>query len=232
MDQLSHLFERKGSELHYTKGSSGDESLDCGMEDPRYIWYAGICHSTEFPDVRDILDWKKFDIFDYSVRSVPGTLFQELFGSIFDIHFRSIVPLQISRQKLFHAIGNAQHCYEHPYNEGNSNSFHNALHAVDTLVNAGSLLYNINRNSISIDYFSPELLYALGIAALFHDFRHPGVQADFLKHTRESIALRYEGKSLLERMHCAETFEFLAKFDCFPKDDTQYSKFRHACMCS
>ena len=130
---------------------------------------------------------------------------------------------------MFDALGYAQICYERPYQKDTMNSFHNALHAADTLVCAGSILYTIHRNAFPIDYFRPELQYALGIAALFHDFHHPGVQADFLKHTREPTALRYEGNSLLERMHCAETLELLSKFKCLPEDDVQYSNFRKAC---
>ena len=230
MEQLSHLFERKDSHLDYVASGktsfTESDSTDSTMQDPRFIWYANIHTSREFPDTRDILNWTEFDIFQYAVRSSPGSLFPELFGSIFDIHFRAVAPLNIDRQNLFEALECAQLRYEEPYAKNTCNSFHNALHAAETLVSAGSLLYTINRNAISIDYFSPELRYALGIASLFLDFRHPGVQPDFLKHTREPIALQYEGTSLLERMHCAETFQFLSKFKCLPRDDVQRTRLR------
>ena len=47
---------------------------------------------------------REFDIFQYAVRSSPGSLFPELFGSIFDIHFRAVAPLNIDRQNLFEAL--------------------------------------------------------------------------------------------------------------------------------
>ena len=93
MEQLSHLFERKDSHLDYVASDktsfTESDSADSTMQDPRFIWYANIHTSREFPDTRDILNWTEFDIFQYAVRSSPGSLFPELFGSIFDIRCRT-----------------------------------------------------------------------------------------------------------------------------------------------
>ena len=68
MEQLSHLFERKDSHLDYASKSEYSQedvysSSDSSIHDPRFIWYANIRSSMEFPDTRDILNWSEFDIF-------------------------------------------------------------------------------------------------------------------------------------------------------------------------
>jgi len=46
-------------------------------------------------------------------------------------------------------------------------------------------------------------IVALLISAICHDFEHPGLNNTFLANTSDSLALRYNDKSILENHHCA-----------------------------
>lgn len=46
-------------------------------------------------------------------------------------------------------------------------------------------------------------IFALLISAICHDFEHPGLNNTFLANTSNSLALRYNDRSILENHHCA-----------------------------
>ena len=63
-----------------------------------------------------------------------------------------------------------------------------------------------------------------------HDFKHFGLNNNFLKLTKHKLAIRYNDISILENMHISETFKLInSNPDCnifFDVDKTTYEKMR------
>ncbi|KAJ3114020.1 hypothetical protein HK100_001822 [Physocladia obscura] len=89
-------------------------------------------------------------------------------------------------------------------------AFHNSIHAADVL---HCINYLIQLPTIRSIFTDLELL-AVYLAAVVHDFDHPGFSNQFLITTSDRRALLYNDKSVLENHHCASAFEVLARKDC------------------
>ncbi|KAJ8611499.1 hypothetical protein CTAYLR_010480 [Chrysophaeum taylorii] len=87
------------------------------------------------------------------------------------------------------------------------NPYHNRLHGADVM-QATNLLCRHQAIYAALDDIAA---LAVLFAAMVHDFRHPGVNEQFLVETTHALAIRYSDDSTLERMHLAEVFELLAK---------------------
>ena len=87
------------------------------------------------------------------------------------------------------------------------NYYHNELHAAD--VTQTCLVY-LKRGDI--DKFTPLAkpdILAVLFSCMCHDYKHPGVNNNFLKETNNRIALNYNDESILENMHISETFKLI-----------------------
>ena len=92
-----------------------------------------------------------------------------------------------------------------------SNPFHNAVHATDVMF---TLHYFLQRELLREMTGALDKFAAL-IAALVHDFAHPGVSNVFLQNTRAEEAVLYNDQSVLEMFHCAGAFRcMLSNPDC------------------
>eukprot|EP00727_Mastigamoeba_balamuthi_P009121 m51a1_g4831 putative camp-specific 3 -cyclic phosphodiesterase 4d-like isoform x6 (881) ;mRNA; f:188806-191801 len=88
------------------------------------------------------------------------------------------------------------------------NPYHNSTHAADVVQAMHSLIC-----SCSTVQFTPiERLGAI-IASACHDYGHWGVNNAFLQATMDPIYLQYNGVSVLENMHCAESMKLLMSPD-------------------
>jgi hypothetical protein len=58
---------------------------------------------------------------------------------------------------------------------------------------------------------SPEDVFAVIIAAIGHDYMHPGFTNAFLVATKNPLALRYNDQSVLEQFHSASIFEIFSQ---------------------
>ena len=71
---------------------------------------------------------------------------------------------------------------------------------------------------------------SLILSCICHDFKHPGVNNNFLKETKNPLALEYNDASILENMHLAETFKLINSndtFNIFDKiENNVYKQFR------
>lgn len=63
----------------------------------------------------------------------------------------------------------------------------------------------------SIYRLSNEEVFSGLVAAMIHDFRHPGFTNAFLINTMNPIALRYNDQAILEHYHAASAFELMAE---------------------
>lgn len=95
------------------------------------------------------------------------------------------------------------------------NPYHNKFHALDVL---HSLFYFFDVSLLSEKIFPIDLLICV-IAALGHDANHPGLDNFYQIISASDLALKYNDKSVLENMHCAEIFKLLSvKENNFLKD--------------
>ena len=53
------------------------------------------------------------------------------------------------------------------------------------------------------------MYFALLLAAIIHDFKHPGVSHSFLVESSDELALTYNDRSPLENMHVSEAFRLM-----------------------
>jgi cAMP-specific phosphodiesterase 4 len=84
--------------------------------------------------------------------------------------------------------------------------YHNYRHAID-------VTYTVTRMidiTMGYKWLTEVDQFAMLIAAFCHDVGHPGVNNPFLVETMHDMALRYNDKSPLENMHCAQLFTICA----------------------
>lgn len=86
-----------------------------------------------------------------------------------------------------------------------SNPYHNTSHSADVLY---ILSYFISRYKIR-SHLTAEDIFSCVIAAIIHDYLHPGVNNSFMIATSHPLALRYNDKSILESYHAASFFEMM-----------------------
>ena len=73
------------------------------------------------------------------------------------------------------------------------------------------------------------LLIGALLAAMIHDFQHPGLNSNFLQATKHEYAITYNDQSILESMHVASAWKVLLQDECnFLKNlsKEQYLEFR------
>ena len=75
--------------------------------------------------------------------------------------------------------------YDDPYDGKTPNAYHNA-HGADVLWSTSHLIRALRTElKVSLKLIdNPDIIFDISIAALFHDYRHLGVNNDFLKRSR------------------------------------------------
>jgi hypothetical protein len=89
------------------------------------------------------------------------------------------------------------------YNRGNP--YHTDLHAGD--ITQSCLVYFKSGKINKICKLNQLSKCALFLSCICHDYKHPGVNNNFLKDTRNSLAIKYNDTSILENMHISESFK-------------------------
>ena len=109
-----------------------------------------------------------------------------------------------------------------------NNPYHTDLHAAD--ITHTSFIYfkvGLINEIIKIDKSS---LCALFLSCICHDFKHPGLNNNYLVETSDLIALNFNDISVLENMHISEAFKIIhsdKNCDFFEKlDKNEYKKMR------
>jgi len=87
------------------------------------------------------------------------------------------------------------------------NPYHTSLHAADVVQAVGHFL-TVPRLGYIMDQLDA---FVVLVAAIIHDYRHPGVNNNFLVKTSHALALRYNDESVLENFHAAEAFAVLSQ---------------------
>ena len=92
----------------------------------------------------------------------------------------------------------------------NTNPYHSQVHAADVLQTCHAILTNTNLR----DCMSLEETFALLLAAVIHDYKHPGVNNQFLINTSSDLAILYNDRSVLENHHIACAFKEMEDDKC------------------
>ena len=119
-----------------------------------------------------------------------------------------------------------------------ANPYHTDLHAAD--ITHTCLIYLKVGKVNKICKLSKNSKCALFLSCICHDYRHPGVNNNYLKETKNKIAIKYNDISILENMHIAETFKLINdpnnEYNIFQGlDNNTYKQFRKemiACVLS
>uniref|UniRef100_A0A7S1C4N6 PDEase domain-containing protein n=1 Tax=Bicosoecida sp. CB-2014 TaxID=1486930 RepID=A0A7S1C4N6_9STRA len=97
----------------------------------------------------------------------------------------------------------AEYCYD----PDDRNPYHTNVHAADVTQAAGHFL-TVSKVEDSV---GTDEAFALLLAAVVHDFRHPGVSSNFLIATHHELSVRYNDQSVLENFHAAEAFALMRR---------------------
>ncbi|KAJ3105149.1 cAMP-specific 3',5'-cyclic phosphodiesterase 4D [Phlyctochytrium planicorne] len=112
--------------------------------------------------------------------------------------------LGLSPEKFLNAMATIEEGYHADL------AFHNSLHAADVL---HCINYLISLPTLR-DLFTDLEILSILLAAIIHDFDHPGVNNAFLIASADRRALLYNDRSVLENHHCAAAFEVLGRKEC------------------
>ena len=108
------------------------------------------------------------------------------------------------------------------------NPYHTDLHAAD-ITHTCLLYFKIGKVN-EICKLNKISKCSLFLSCICHDYKHPGVNNNFLKETKNILSLTYNDSSILENMHISETFKLInsdEEFNIFSKVDINtYKKIR------
>eukprot|EP01012_Entosiphon_sulcatum_P064180 TRINITY_DN92964_c0_g1_i1.p1 TRINITY_DN92964_c0_g1~~TRINITY_DN92964_c0_g1_i1.p1 ORF type:complete len:716 (+),score=99.91 TRINITY_DN92964_c0_g1_i1:74-2221(+) len=149
-------------------------------------------------ELDQINSWE-FDIFAVAdMCNQHGGILLQVALNIFK-QYKFLDRLSISRSKLRSFLQVVEAGYQ------KDNPYHNAVHAADVLQTMHLMLFN---GGLAAQLTDIHILAAL-LAAIVHDYDHPGVSNGFLVQTRDSLAILYNDQAVLECHHCASSFRLM-----------------------
>ena len=92
-----------------------------------------------------------------------------------------------------------------------SNPYHNVIHATDVM--HGCHLFLKNTELIEKSQLDDIHIFSFLLSAFIHDYKHPGLNNNYLVNTKDPIAIRYNDVSVLENFHLGEAFKTLSDPD-------------------
>lgn len=91
------------------------------------------------------------------------------------------------------------------------NPYHSRMHATAVLHMTYML---ISQGGVMKTAFEPETVMCCYLAAIMHDYKHPGLDTEHLVKRRSSLALRYNDRSPLENHHISSAWRLLLRPEC------------------
>ena len=165
------------------------------------------------------IDNKDFDIFALSLKVGKGNVLP-LIGNYIFTKYNFNEFMNISKFRNW--------CEKISKGYINTNYYHNSLHAAD--ITHTCYIY-IKEGSINEKIgLKPKSLCALYLSCICHDYKHPGLNNNFLIETKHPLSLKYNDISVLENMHVSEAFKLIEEdINCniFENmDKSEYKTFR------
>jgi hypothetical protein len=87
------------------------------------------------------------------------------------------------------------------------NPYHTDLHGAD--VTQTCFISLLQENVVKISKIDNNDICALITSCMCHDFKHGGLNNNFLRLTKDKLAIRYNDISILENMHISEAFKLM-----------------------
>jgi len=145
------------------------------------------------------LEVEDFNIFEFAQKFGRQNVLREISLSIFLRH--SLFCL-INQERFETFLDKIRVGYDYllPY--------HNELHAADVL-QTSNLFYKFCNLNRQIDLTSLDLSGYL-IAAIIHDYRHPGLNNNYHINKRSPISIKYNDVSVLENFHVSSAFKIIS----------------------
>ena len=92
-----------------------------------------------------------------------------------------------------------------------ANDYHNWFHVFCVVQQVAAIFTELHVSR----FFSPRQRFLLMVSALVHDLGHPGNSNDFEINSKSLLAIRYDGKSVLENFHVDQAFDILKSTDSY-----------------
>ena len=174
------------------------------------------------------IEEKDFDIFNFESKvGMENTLY--LIGSYI---YKKFDFSKIIKEKKF-----ANWAKKIASGYSRLNPYHTDLHAADVAQTCFlSLLQEGVKETSRVDNVD---ICSLILSCMCHDYKHGGLNNNFLRLTKDKLAIRYNDISILENMHISQTFKLInTDKECnifFGVDNTTYEKMRKkmiACVLS
>eukprot|EP00948_MAST-09A_sp_MAST-9A-sp1_P002720 g2720.t1 len=144
--------------------------------------------------IADVNKWD-FDIFNF--RKVCNGWPLLCLGSALFLKLNIEKELGIDRQVFANCVATIEKGYI------KSNPYHNSLHAADVLQTAHCML-RIERKT---HQHTRHDVFLLLFSCIIHDYKHPGLNSQYLIKSKDKIALKYNNIQVLENFHVAEAFK-------------------------
>lgn len=164
------------------------ESLDRQNSDSRsnkYRWY-----------MTSIFSWD-FDVFKFAEQA-KGKPLTTL--AMFLMESEGLIAqFQMNEDKLKRYLTRIESGYP-------DNPYHNRIHACSVLHMTYML---ISKGGMNKTDFQPQAILSCFLAAITHDFEHPGKTSDFLIRTEDKLAITYNDTSPLENYHMSSAWRLL-----------------------
>ena len=145
-----------------------------------------------------------FDIFDFAIIVGKENVLPLISNYIFTLYnFSEFMELKKFRN----------FCQKISCGYVNTNHYHNCIHAGDVLHTC--FMYFKEGGINEIIGLNSKSLCALYLSCICHDYKHPGLNNNFLIETKNPIAIKYNDVSVLENMHISEAFNLInSNNDC------------------
>ena len=174
------------------------------------------------------IETKEFDIFNFETKvGKENTLYLIGFYIYKKFDFSKII-----KQKKYE-----NWCKKIAAGYSRLNPYHTDLHGAD--VTQTCFLSLLQENVKEISKMDNIDICSLILSCMCHDYKHFGLNNNFLRLTKHKLAIRYNDISILENMHISETFKLInSNPDCdifSGVDKTTYEKMRKkmiACVLS
>jgi hypothetical protein len=150
-------------------------------------------------NLMDYLEDDSFDIFEYCNKIGRLNVLKEISNAIF---LKYNLFFLINQERFITFLDKIRVGYDYllPY--------HNDIHAADVLQTCN--IFNKYCNlSVKIDVSSLDLA-AYYIAAIIHDYRHPGLNNNYHINKRTPISIKYNDVSVLENFHVSSAFKIIS----------------------
>ena len=147
----------------------------------------------------DMILSENFNIFDYDALVGKSNTLPSIALYIYNKYNFNILNIGLDKYKNF--------CKKITEGYNRKNPYHSDLHAAD-ITHTCFIYFEIGKiNTIcKLDKIS---ICALILSCICHDYKHPGLNNNFLKETNNPLAEKYNDISILENMHISETFKLI-----------------------